>query len=49
VEHKQGVINGVQDSLNMGTNVMKSILVIMFPDPQQFGLLILSFLSISLG
>jgi iron-regulated transporter 1 len=50
VEHKRGVINGVQDSLNMGMDMVKSILVILFPYPQQFGLLIiLSFISISLG
>ncbi|XP_069682795.1 ferroportin-like isoform X2 [Periplaneta americana] len=50
IEHKRGVINGVQDSLNMGMDMVKSVLVIMFPYPQQFGLLIiLSFISIFLG
>lgn len=50
VEHKRGVINGVQNSLNMSMDMLKSLLVILFPYPQQFGLLIiLSFGSVFLG
>jgi hypothetical protein len=50
VEHKRGAIHGVQGSLNMGMDMLKSLLVILFPYPQQFGLLIiLSFSSVSLG
>jgi iron-regulated transporter 1 len=50
VENKRGVINGVQSSLNMGMDMLKSVLVILFPYPQQFGLLIiLSFSSVFLG
>lgn len=49
-EHERGVINGVQNSLNMGMDMLKSVLVILFPYPQQFGLLIiLSFSSVLLG
>lgn len=49
-ENKRGVINGVQDSLNMGMDMLKSCLVIAFPEPRQFGLLvILSFGSICCG
>ncbi|KAJ9575057.1 hypothetical protein L9F63_007792 [Diploptera punctata] len=49
-ENKRGVINGIQDSLNMGMDMLKSLLVILFPYPQQFGfLIIISYVSILLG
>jgi hypothetical protein len=40
-ENKRGMVGGVQESLNMLLDVLKSILVILFPFPSQFGLLIL--------
>ncbi|PSN31852.1 hypothetical protein C0J52_13071 [Blattella germanica] len=49
-ENKRGVIHGVQDSLNMGMDMLKSLLVILFPYPQQFGfLIVLSFIAVLLG
>ena len=45
-----GVINGVQSSLNNSFDLLKCVLVITFPTPELFGLLvILSFMSISSG
>nr|CAD7397745.1 unnamed protein product [Timema poppensis] len=49
-ENKRGVLNGVQDSLNMGMDMLKSILVMVYPYPAQFGYcIILSFVSICTG
>ncbi|KAK7794630.1 hypothetical protein R5R35_004426 [Gryllus longicercus] len=49
-ENKRGAVNGVQDSLNMAMDMIKSVLVVVFPRPEQFGLLIiLSFCSVCSG
>ncbi|CAG2054045.1 unnamed protein product [Timema podura] len=49
-ENKRGVLNGVQDSLNMGMDMLKSILVMVYSYPAQFGYcIILSFVSICAG
>lgn len=49
-ETKIGIVNGVQQSLNMQMDMLKSLLVILLPDPHQFGLLIiLSFIFVSSG
>ncbi len=48
--HFSGAVNGVQNSLNNFLDLLKCILVILFPHPYHFGALIfLSFSSISLG
>ena len=45
-----GLINGVQSGLNSSMNTIKFILVILLPQPQTFGWLILtSFCSVCLG
>lgn len=50
IESKRGAINGVQDSLNQSFDMLKSVLVIIFPFSQQFGgLVLLSFLFIVSG
>ncbi|GLH02552.1 Solute carrier family 40 protein [Gryllus bimaculatus] len=40
-DNKRGAVNGVQDSLNMAMDMIKSVLVVVFPRPEQFGLLII--------
>ena len=45
-----GVINGVQDSMNNSLDLLKCVLVILLPQPRQFGfLVILSFTFVSSG
>ena len=49
-EEQRGAFNGVQDSLNMTLDVVKSLLVIALPNTHQFGILILlSFGFVSTG
>ncbi len=49
-EERRGVVNGVQGSLNNSLDLLKCVLVILLPRPDQFGFLIfLSFASISSG
>merc|ERR1712038_1840276 len=49
-EHRRGVINGVQDSMNNTLDLLKCVLVICLPRQESFGILILlSFASISTG
>ncbi len=46
----RGSVNGVQESLNNALDLLKCVLVIALPTPEQFGLLVvLSFISISTG
>ena len=47
---QRGVVNGVQASLNMIMDMLKSVLVIAVPKPEHFGILIiLSFCFICFG
>lgn len=47
---QRGVVNGVQFSLNMLMDMLKSVLVIVAPLPSQFGILvIISFVAICAG
>merc|ERR1719228_1669382 len=49
-QHKRGVVGGVQSSLNNFFNMTKFLLVILLPNPNTFGILIiLSFIFVSLG
>merc|ERR1712156_1038415 len=49
-EERRGVINGVQDSMNNSLDLLKCVLVILLPQPRQFGfLVILSFTFVSSG
>ncbi len=49
-EERRGEVNGVQGSLNNSLDLLKCVLVILLPRPDQFGFLIfLSFASISSG
>merc|ERR1711879_272154 len=38
-EERRGVINGVQDSMNNSLDLLKCVLVILLPQPRQFGFL----------
>eukprot|EP00095_Tigriopus_kingsejongensis_P004583 snap_masked-scaffold715_size107919-processed-gene-0.5 protein:Tk04583 transcript:snap_masked-scaffold715_size107919-processed-gene-0.5-mRNA-1 annotation:"putative ferroportin" len=49
-EQNRGTFNGVQDALNNSLDLIKCVLVILLPKPEQFGILVLlSYASISLG
>lgn len=50
VESQRGSVNGVQDSLNQGMNLIKFILVIILPNTDTFPYLVaLSWLAVLLG
>ncbi|OWF35570.1 solute carrier family 40 member 1-like isoform X2 [Mizuhopecten yessoensis] len=50
VERERGIVNGVQSSLNQCADMIKFLMVIVAPDPEVFGILILiSFAFICLG
>lgn len=49
-EENRGTFNGVQDSLNNSLDLLKCVLVILLPQPEQFGILVLlSYIAISSG
>ena len=49
-ESQRGIVNGVQTSLNQLMNMLKFVMVIVAPQPEVFGLLIIiSFAFILLG
>ena len=50
VEEERGVVNGVQNALNKLMDVLKFLLVVLVPDTETFGFLILlSFLFVCMG
>eukprot|EP00094_Tigriopus_californicus_P010640 TCALIF_10264-PA protein Name:"Similar to SLC40A1 Solute carrier family 40 member 1 (Homo sapiens)" AED:0.13 eAED:0.13 QI:0/0/0/0.85/1/1/7/0/485 len=49
-EESRGTFNGVQDSLNNSLDLLKCVLVIFLPQPEQFGILVLlSYVAICCG